>query len=103
MFVLGLGFSEPRKLFSQSMDIENRPHVLHLEVVKNRGALFPIPKRCRACYAPDFSRFSGTNDKPFIFVTPRKGEICVTAFRTFMLDPVPKALWGTALQADRIF
>ena len=38
VFSLGLGLSAPWKLASQRLDIEKRPHELHLEVVADRGA-----------------------------------------------------------------
>ena len=48
VFSLGLGLSAPWKLASQRLDIEKRPHELHLEVVADRGALFPCPQCQRA-------------------------------------------------------
>jgi hypothetical protein len=33
VFALGLGLSEPWELSGQRLDIEKRPHELHLEVV----------------------------------------------------------------------
>jgi len=58
VFTLGLGLSEPWKLFGQRLDIEPRPHELHLEVVSERGALFARPECGRACKAPDFAVFT---------------------------------------------
>ena len=58
VFGLGLGLSEPWKLTGQRLDIEKRPHELHLEVVTDRGALFPCPECRRACKAHDFESFT---------------------------------------------
>ena len=58
VFALGLGLSEPWELSGQRLDIEKRPHELHLEVVAERGALFPCPACGRACKAHDFTRFT---------------------------------------------
>ena len=58
VFTLGLGLSEPWKLSGQRLDIEKRPHELHLEVVSERGALFPCPECGRACKAHDFAVFT---------------------------------------------
>ena len=58
VFALGLGLSEPWELSGQRLDIEKRPHELHLEVVAERGALFPCPECGRACKAHDFTRFT---------------------------------------------
>src|SRR6202166_1184176 len=58
VFTLGLGLSEPWKLCDQRLDIEKRPHELHLEVASERGALFPCPECGRACKAHDFAVFT---------------------------------------------
>jgi transposase len=58
VFALGLGLSEPWELSGQRLDIEKRLHELHLEVVAERGALFPCPACGRACKAHDFTRFT---------------------------------------------
>ncbi len=58
VFSLGLGLSQPWKLASQRLDVEKRPHELHLEVVADRGALFPCPECQRACKAHDFESFT---------------------------------------------
>jgi transposase len=42
----------------QRLDTERRPHELHLEVVADRGALFPCPQCQRACKAHDFESFT---------------------------------------------
>ena len=54
VFTLGLGLSEPWKLSGQRLDVEKRPNELHLEVIADRGALFPCPECRRACKAHDF-------------------------------------------------
>jgi len=54
VFALGLGLEAPWKLAGQRLDLEKRPHELHLEVVADRGALFPCPECERACMAHDF-------------------------------------------------
>jgi hypothetical protein len=43
VFALGLGLESPWKLSGQRLDIDKRPHELHLEVIADRGALFPCP------------------------------------------------------------
>jgi transposase len=58
MFSLGLGLNEPWKLAGHRLDVEKRPHELHLEVVADRGALFPCPDCKRACKAHDFESFT---------------------------------------------
>ena len=58
VFSLGLGLKEPWKLGGQRLDVEKRPHELHLEVVADRGALFPCPECQRACKAHDFESFT---------------------------------------------
>ena len=58
VFSLGLGLSAPWKLSGQRLDIEKRPHELHLEVVADRGAMFPCPECRRACKAHDFESFT---------------------------------------------
>ena len=58
VFTLGLDLSEPWKLAGQRLDIEKRPNELHLEVVAERGALFPCPECKRACKAHDFESFT---------------------------------------------
>ena len=62
VFSLGLGLSAPWKLSGQRLDIEKRPHELHLEVVADRGAMFPCPdhgvKRAAVPWARPGSRFT---------------------------------------------
>ena len=58
VFALGLGLNAPWKLAGQRLDIEKRPNELHLEVVADRGALFPCPQCSRACKAHDFASFT---------------------------------------------
>lgn len=58
VFALGLGLEAPWKLAGQRLDMEKRPHELHLEVVADRGALFPCPECKRACKAHDFAAFT---------------------------------------------
>src|SRR5258706_2301384 len=58
VFPLGLGLNEPWKLAGHRLDVEKRPHELHLEVVADRGALFPCPDCKRACKAHDFESFT---------------------------------------------
>jgi transposase len=58
VFTLGLGLSAPWKLVGQRLDIEKRPNELHLEVVADRGALFPCPECDGACKAHDFASFT---------------------------------------------
>jgi transposase len=58
VFSLGLGLNEPWKLTGQRLDVEKRPNELHLEVVADRGALFPCPECKRACKAHDFETFT---------------------------------------------
>jgi len=58
VFALGLGLSEPWKLSGQRLDIEKRPHELHLEVVADRGAMFPCPECGGAFKAHDFASFT---------------------------------------------
>jgi transposase len=58
VFTLGLGLRAPWKLAGQRLDIEKRPQELHLEVVADRGALFPCPDCQRACKAHDFESFT---------------------------------------------
>ena len=58
VFTLGLGLSEPWKLSGQRLDVEKRPNELHLEVIADRGALFPCPECQRACKAHDFESFT---------------------------------------------
>src|SRR5712675_303300 len=58
VFSLGLGLNEPWKLAGHRLDIEKRPHELHLEVVADRGALFSCPDCKRACKAHDFESFT---------------------------------------------
>jgi hypothetical protein len=55
---LGLGLSGSWKLAGQRLDMERRPHELHLEVVADRGAVFPFPDCQRACKAHDFASFT---------------------------------------------
>src|SRR5450755_3115199 len=55
---LGRGLRAPWKLAGQRLDIEKRPNELHLEVVADRGALFPCPDCKRACKAHDFESFT---------------------------------------------
>jgi transposase len=57
VFSLGLGLSAPWKLVGQRLDTAKQPHELHLEVVADRGALFPCPDCSRACKAHDFESF----------------------------------------------
>jgi hypothetical protein len=45
VFALGLGLESPWRLSGQRLDMEKRPHKLHLEVVCERGALFPCPDK----------------------------------------------------------
>jgi transposase len=58
VFSLGLGLSAPWKLAGHRLDVEKRPHELHLEVIADRGALFPCPDCKRACKAHDFESFT---------------------------------------------
>jgi transposase len=58
VFALGLGLRTPWKLAGQRLDIEKRPHELRLDVVAERGALFPCPECGRACKAHDFADFT---------------------------------------------
>jgi transposase len=58
VFTLGLGLSAPWRLAGHRLDTGKRPHELHLEVVVERGALFPCPDCKRACKAHDFDSFS---------------------------------------------
>jgi transposase len=58
VFSLGLGLSAPWKLAGHRLDVEKRPHELHLEVAADRGALFPCPDCKRACKAHDFESFT---------------------------------------------
>ena len=58
VFSLGLGLNEPWKLAGHRLDVAKRPHELHLEVVADRGALFPCPDCKRACKAHDFESFT---------------------------------------------
>jgi transposase len=58
VFALGLGLELPWKLSDQRLDITKRPHELHLEVISDRGALFPCPDCKRACKAHDFESFT---------------------------------------------
>jgi transposase len=58
VFSLGLGLSASWKLVGHRLDVEKRPHELHLEVVADRGALFPCPDCERACKAHDFGSFT---------------------------------------------
>jgi len=58
VFALGLGLRAPWKLAGQRLDIEKRPHELHLDVVAGRGALFPCSECGRTCKAHDFADFT---------------------------------------------
>jgi len=58
VFTLGLGLQAPWKLASHRLDIEKRPHELHLEVIADRGASFPCAECGRACKAHDFESFT---------------------------------------------
>lgn len=58
VLALGLGLESPWKLSGQRLDIEKQPHELHLEVIADRGALFPCPDCKRACRAHDFESFT---------------------------------------------
>lgn len=58
VFALGLGLEAPWRLAGQRLELEKRPHELHLEVVAERGALFPCPECGRACKAHDFASFT---------------------------------------------
>ena len=58
VLALGLGLESPWKLSGQRLDIEKQPHELHLEVIADRGALFPCPDCKRACRAHDFDSFT---------------------------------------------
>jgi len=58
VFALGLGLEAPWKLSGQRLDIDKRPHELHLEVVTDRGAAFPCPACRRACKPHDFQSFT---------------------------------------------
>jgi len=44
VFALGFGLSAPWNLAGQRLDAVKRPHDLRLEMVANRGALFPCPE-----------------------------------------------------------
>jgi len=48
----------PWRLAGQRLELERRPHELHLEVIAERGALFPCPECGRACKAHDFTSFT---------------------------------------------
>src|SRR5258708_819529 len=65
VFSLGLGLSAPWKLAGQRLDTQKRPHELHLEVVADRGALFPCPDCQRACKAHDLESFTWRDLKFF--------------------------------------
>jgi len=58
VFALGLGLEAPWRLAGQRLELERRPHELHLEVIAERGALFPCPECGRACKAHDFTSFT---------------------------------------------
>ena len=58
VFALGLGLEAPWKLSGQRLEIDKRPHELHLEVVTDRGAVFPCPACRRACKPHDFQSFT---------------------------------------------
>ena len=58
VLALGLGLESPWKLSGQRLDIAKQPHELHLEVIADRGALFPCPDCKRACRAHDFDSFT---------------------------------------------
>jgi len=58
VFALGLGLSAPWQLAGQRLEVEKRPHELHLEVVSERGASFACPECGRACKAHDFASFT---------------------------------------------
>ena len=78
VFSLGLGLSAPWKLSGQRLDIEKRPHELHLEVVADRGAVFPCPECQRACKAHDFESFTWQHLNFFqhhCFITARVSRV----------------------------
>ena len=78
VFSLGLGLSAPWKLSGQRLDIEKRPHELHLEVVADRGAVFPCPECRRACKAHDFESFTWQHLNFFqhrCFITARVSRV----------------------------
>lgn len=58
VFSLGLGLSAPWQVAGHRLDVVKRPNELHLEVVADRGALFPCPDCKRACKAHDFGSFT---------------------------------------------
>ena len=58
VFTLGLGLSAPWKLANHRLEIEKRPHELHLEVIADRGASFPCSECGRGCKAHDFESFT---------------------------------------------
>ena len=68
VFSLGLGLSAPWKLSGQRLDIEKRPHELHLEVVADRGAVFPCPECRRACKAHPSLPTSLRHQQPLEFL-----------------------------------
>jgi hypothetical protein len=48
VFTLGLGLQAPWKLASHRLDIEKRPHELHLEVIADPWRVVPL-RGVRAC------------------------------------------------------
>lgn len=55
LFTAGLGLKAPWRLAGHRLDQDKHPHELHLEVVSDRGAMFPCADCGKACKAHDFA------------------------------------------------
>jgi hypothetical protein len=68
IIALGLGVSPPWKLVEQQLDTTVQPHVLHLEVVVDRGTMFARPQCGKACKVHDFAEFTWRHLNFFVSV-----------------------------------
>lgn len=58
IFALGLGLTPPWKLVEQHLDVNKKPHELHLRLQADRGSLFPCPDCGKMCKAHDYKEFT---------------------------------------------
>lgn len=54
VMLLGLGLTPPWKLVDQELDVERKPHELHLHIEADRGAQYPCPECGKLSSAHDF-------------------------------------------------
>jgi len=58
IFTLGLGLTPPWQLKDQRLDLDKKPHELHLRIESKRGATYPCPECGQACKAHDFTELT---------------------------------------------